>query len=87
MDERRCDLFEAWMADVRGLRAPTIKSRLTNCRRVEKFEGDLDSLFELDRLADLLEKLTYSAEDQRNGRRSRHRVPIAAYHDVIRIVK
>ena len=41
------------MADVRGLRAPTIKSRLTNCRRVEKFEGDFDSLFELDRLADL----------------------------------
>ena len=64
------------MADVRGLRAPTIKSRLTNCRRVEKFEGDLDSLFELDRLADLLERLTYSAEDERNGRRSRHRVPI-----------
>lgn len=61
---------------MRGLDSRTIGSRISNCKRVEKFEGDLDSLFDNDGLANLLERLTYSTEDARYRRRPRHKVPI-----------
>lgn len=62
---------------VRGLSTRTIGSRNRNCKRVEQYEDDLDSLFDSDRLASLLERLTYSTEDATYGRSPKHKVPIA----------
>ena len=76
MDGRHLSSFEAWLDTVRGLSAPTIRSRISNCKRVEQYEGDLDSLFDNDGLASLLERLTYSAEDATYGRSPKHKVPI-----------
>ena len=76
MNERRWSRFEAWLDTVRGLDERTIASRISNCKRVEKFEGNLDSLFDTDELADLLERLTYSTEDVRIRRPPKHKVPI-----------
>ncbi len=73
MQERR---FAAWLEDVRGLSKPTIGSRLSNCRRVEKFEGDLDTHYAADGLAGLMDRLIFSREDERHGRKPRHGVPI-----------
>ena len=76
MNERRWNRFETWLDTVRGLDERTIASRIGNCKRVEKFEGDLDSLYDTDELADLLERLTYSTEDARFRRAPKHKVPI-----------
>ena len=76
MNEQRWSRFETWLETVRGLDARTIASRISNCKRVEKFEGHLDSLFDTDELADLLQRLTYSTEDARFRRAPKHKVPI-----------
>lgn len=73
MQEKR---FATWLENVRGLSKPTIGSRLSNCRRVEKFEGDLDTHYAADGLAGLMDRLTFSREDERYGRKVRHGVPI-----------
>jgi hypothetical protein len=54
----------------------TPSSRLANCKRVEKYEGDLDSHFERDSGFSLVEKLSYSTDDKRNNRKPKHTVPI-----------
>ena len=76
MNDRQLSSFEAWLDTVRGLNARTIRIRISNCKRVEQFEGDLDSLFDNDRLASLVERLTYSTEDATYRRRPKHKVPI-----------
>ena len=73
----RTGRFEKWLEIVRGLGSGTIASRVANCRRVERFEGDLDTHFEADGLKRLIERLTYSAEDERLGRRPDHGVSIS----------
>lgn len=69
--------FETWLHTVWGLDAGTVASRISNCERVEKFEGDLDDQFDADGLRRLMERLTYSTEDKRFRRNPKHNVPIA----------
>lgn len=76
MNERQWSGFEAWLRTERGLDARTIAGRINNCKRVEKFEGSLDSLFDDGELPDLLNRLTYSAEDARFRSPPKHKVPI-----------
>ncbi len=54
----------------------TRASRVSNCRTVERYEGDLDLHFERDGLELLLQRLEYSREDARAGRPLGHRIPI-----------
>lgn len=77
MDDRHLSGFEAWLDTVRGLNAGSIGGRISACKRIERYEGDLDSLFDNDGLANLLERLTYSTEDATHGRDPKHKVPIA----------
>ena len=69
-------LFERWLLAIRGLSHATVASRLSNCRRLETYEGDLDKHFEKDGMKGLLARLTYSMYDQRRSLPPRHRVPI-----------
>lgn len=46
----------------------TWRTKLSELRRVESAYGDLDALYDLDELANLLDELTYSTEDARNNR-------------------
>jgi hypothetical protein len=55
----------------------SVNSRVSNCRRVEEFEGDLDAAFHRDGMADLLRRLVYSKDDQNRARAARHGIPIA----------
>jgi hypothetical protein len=50
--------------------------RLANCRTVKRYEGDLDHHFDQDQIRSLIERLTYSTEDERRNRPARHRIPI-----------
>jgi hypothetical protein len=54
----------------------TPNSRLSNCKRVEQYEGDLDSHFAENQGFSLIEKLSYSKDDKRNNRKPKHAVPI-----------
>ncbi|MDR0828163.1 MAG: hypothetical protein LBN33_09885 [Desulfovibrio sp.] len=72
----RKEKFRAWLCRVKGLQASTAGSRISNCERIESFEGNLDELFEQDRLDGLLKKLSYSKQDQRQYTLSRHAIPI-----------
>lgn len=48
----------------------------SRCRRVERYEGDLDSHFAQDEMQGLLQDLTYSRADHFSGILQQHRVPI-----------
>ena len=72
----RKDEFARYLREVRGQGETTVRSRLSGCARVEKYEGDLDGHFDYDRMDDLLDRLSYSAEEERHRRPPRHKVPI-----------
>ena len=57
-----------WLGVERGLSAPTVGSRISNCKRVERFEGDLDVHYDADGLASLIGCL--------NPKRPEHKIPI-----------
>ena len=69
------DRFAAWLR-AEGLSERTIHSRLSTCRRLETYEGDLDEHFDSDGLRRLLDDLAYSTDDERRGAPPRHKVPI-----------
>ena len=70
--------FGVWLITERErpLKPSTAGSRIANCRRVEAFEGDLDTMYDADHLDGMIERLTYSRDDARYGRQPKHRVPI-----------
>ncbi len=49
---------------------------ISRCKRVEKYEGNLDAHFEKDKMFSLLEKLTYSRADEMAGITPLHAVRI-----------
>ena len=72
----RWERFKAWLGSERGLAEGTINSRVSNCKTVERYEGDLDVQFRADGLAGVMDRLTYSKEDVQFRRKPKHKVPI-----------
>lgn len=72
----RIEQFQDWLRNVRGLPKRSIGSRISNCKRLERYEGDLDQHFERDRMVDLLGRLAYSTTDERTHTPPRHGIPI-----------
>ena len=58
--------FKDWLE--RGRSAETVASRISNCRRVERYEGDLDARYDADGLAGLTDRL--------NPSDPKHKIPI-----------
>jgi len=50
--------------------------RGSRCKRVERYEGDLDSHFAQDEMQSILQALTYSRADKSSGISPQHTVPI-----------
>lgn len=67
--------FYNWLCDKYTGGIP--KSRLSNCLRVEQYEGNLDDHFTNDKGVSLLQRLSYSKDDQLNNRSANHNIPIA----------
>ena len=65
----REELLRSWLGTERELSAGTVGSRISNCRRVERYEGDLDTHYDADGLAGLMDRL--------NPNRPEHNVPIS----------
>ena len=68
--------FQQYLRDVKRSSKRTIGSRTSNCKRVERYEGDLDKHFDNDQCQGLLRRLTYSTENQDRERTPRHSIPI-----------
>jgi hypothetical protein len=54
----------------------TASSRKSNCLRIEEFEGNLDKHYEDDNCHSIIEKLSYSTDDEKHKRPTKHRIPI-----------
>ena len=68
--------FRVWLREVKMMTSSTVNSRVKNCEVVERYEGNLDTLFSKDKLSGLLKKLTYSKFDARNNAHPSHNIPI-----------
>jgi hypothetical protein len=74
--------FEQWLiqgyrtASGESMTATTCQSRFSNCKTLERHEGDLDAHFAADRLQALLGRMIYSKDDERLGLPAKHRIPI-----------
>ena len=68
--------FSRYLRDVCDFAEHTAASRVSSCKRIERYEGDLDDLFKADGLVSLLRSLTYSTEDANRNLPARHNVPI-----------
>lgn len=68
--------FFTYLVRDRGLSPASAESSLSRCKRLERYEGDLDKLHERDGLGSLIASLVYSTEDESQGRKPRHHVPI-----------
>jgi len=68
-------LFRKWLGE-QGYNFATIDSRISNCHRISDVEGDLDVLFEQDQYEDLIMRLSYSTQDEKENARPRHDVQI-----------
>ncbi|MGJ8737499.1 endonuclease NucS domain-containing protein [Zobellia laminariae] len=67
--------FKNWL-EFNGKPRVTIQNRISNCRNVENYEGDLDQHFIKDYGLSLLEKLSYSTSDERDNAPAKHKIPI-----------
>jgi len=52
------------------------QSRISNCRHVEEYEGDLDAHWAKDEMRGLLERLTYGRDEGARNAPTRHRILI-----------
>ena len=68
--------FSRYLRDVCDLAERTAASRVSDCRRIERYKGELDDLFKADGLVSMLQSLTYSTEDANRDLPARHNVPI-----------
>ena len=75
-DQSEWDGFARYLRDVRSMKESVIRSRVSNCKRVARFEGGLGEHFENDECRKLLDRLRYTARDQESGRKPNHGVPI-----------
>ena len=56
--------FTSYLRNQRCLQESTVTSRISNCRRVEQYEGNLDEHYDNDTMRTLLSRLIYSADDE-----------------------
>lgn len=57
------EIFRLWLRGNKSYPDQTISSRISDCKRVEKYYGDLDKRGE----AWLIEKLKYSSQNERDN--------------------
>ena len=68
--------FKRYLKYVKYYRNGTIQSRISNCKNVERHEGNLDKHFDNDHCQSLLERLTYSTKDADRKIPLKHEIPI-----------
>lgn len=69
------DIFRAYLNEVFD-NDRVVSDCISRCRRVNKYEGDLDSHYNNDRGRALLDKLTYSKTDAEQCKNPKHSISI-----------
>ena len=54
----------------------TVQNRVSNCKHVERYEGDLDQHFDKDQCRDLLQRLSYSTANHDTNNPPDHKIPV-----------
>lgn len=67
--------FKNWLKE-QGYQPNVVNTRAGNCETVCNYEGDLDILYSKDKCHDLLNRLSYSKDDERHNRPTKHFIPI-----------
>jgi hypothetical protein len=83
--------YKQWL-ELQKYQANTITAQMHRAGRVEEFYGDLDSHFETDRLASVIDVLVYSMDDRRKNRPNPTKIPfdgdpynnLASYRDAVK---
>ncbi|RFC33218.1 MAG: Protein of unknown function DUF91 [Candidatus Nitrotoga sp. SPKER] len=83
--------YQQWL-ECQKYQPVTIQAQIHRVERVEKYLGDLDSLFDSDQLSSVIESLRYTANDLRNARSNPTPIPIdgdlcanlASYRDAVK---
>ncbi|MDQ5770811.1 hypothetical protein [Thiothrix subterranea] len=72
----RIDDFSKWLEVHTDLGTRAQSDAKSRCKRIEKYEGDLDQHFINDSMFDLLERFKYSRHDQEAGISLKHKIII-----------
>ncbi len=83
--------YKNWLA-AQSYQSGTITAQMHRAGRVEQHYGDLDVLYNDDRLEGLITELNYTTQDRRNNRPNQTRIPfegnaynnLASYRDAVR---
>jgi len=70
------DSFYKWLKVIKKYDLDICNSRVSNCIRIEKYYGDLDEIYEIDKCEKLKKELQYSIDDFKKGIPPKHRIPI-----------
>mgnify|MGYP000930396019 FL=1 len=68
--------FKKWLENKYVDTPTTVANRISNCKNVEKYYGDLEIAYRKDKCNSIIELLNYSTEDERENKMQRHLVPI-----------
>lgn len=68
--------FYRWLQTIKKYDQRTCNSRISNCLRIEKYYGDLDEIYAIDKCENLKKEFQYSMEEFRKGISPKHRIPI-----------
>ena len=68
--------FAGYLRETGQRRETTIRNRVSNCKRVEQFEGDLEDHFDKDECQNVLARLAYTSSDQDLDLKPKHDIPI-----------
>ena len=68
--------FIIWLSNEKKMKPLVTSARASNCKKVEKVYGDLDSHYDLDKGVALLTLLKYSKEDEREKRHAKNKITI-----------
>lgn len=72
----RIEEFKEWLTEIYPETPSTVSNRISNCKKVENYHGDLDKHYEQNGCKTLIDKLSYSVIDEREENPAKHLVPI-----------
>ncbi len=72
----KTEQFAEWLRETRSYKKNVIQSRISNCHKVELHYLDLDNHYIKDKGQHLHEILTYSKNDERGNKPTKHGIPI-----------
>ncbi len=68
--------FKEWLQLKFPDSSATVNNRISNCKNIEKYYGNLDDQFNIDKCKSIIDSLNYTSEDEREKRPQKHLIAI-----------